>query len=176
MFQSKSVWFFALLASSANVSLAAISKDGICRANCTDDICTFTAKVNLYAGELGYFQFDECEGALSPTLGMEIGKTYNFIQADRTNYYFHPLGFAYFPDGDHAGADELEPGIVPPGSSSDCATNMTCPAPMYALLHPDAWRNRTSQLCEHVPRTKNTPQPRNNRSVPPCECATMPRS
>jgi hypothetical protein len=130
MFQSKSVWFFALLASSANVSLAAISEDGICRANCTDDVCTFTAKVNLYAGELGYFQFDECEGALSPTLGMEIGKTYNFIQADRTNY-FHPLGFAYFPDGDHAGADELEPGIVPPGSSSDCATNMTCPAPMY---------------------------------------------
>jgi hypothetical protein len=27
----------------------------------------------------------------------------------------------------------LEPGIVPPGSSSTCDKNMTCPAPMYYI-------------------------------------------
>ncbi len=43
----------------------------------------------------------------------------------------HPLGFAYYPDGAHADADELEPGIVPPGSSSTCDTTKTCPSPMY---------------------------------------------
>ena len=46
---------------------------------------------------------------------------------------YHPLGLAYFPDGAHADADELEPGIVPPGSSSTCDTDMTCPAPMYYM-------------------------------------------
>jgi hypothetical protein len=43
----------------------------------------------------------------------------------------HPLGFAYYPDGAHAGKDELEPSILPPGSSSLCDTELTCPAPMY---------------------------------------------
>jgi hypothetical protein len=51
-------------------------------------------------------------------------------QRDRTNWY-HPLGFAYFPDGAHDGKDELEPGIVPPGSASTCGEDMSCPAPMY---------------------------------------------
>jgi hypothetical protein len=45
----------------------------------------------------------------------------------------HPLGFAYFPDGAHDDKNELEPGIVPPGSSSTCDTDFTCPAPMYFL-------------------------------------------
>lgn len=44
---------------------------------------------------------------------------------------FHPLGFAYYPDGAHDNKDELEPGMVPPGSSSSCDENQTCPAPMY---------------------------------------------
>ena len=46
---------------------------------------------------------------------------------------YHPLGFAYFPDGAHADADELEPGIVPPGSSSACGADLSCPAPMYFI-------------------------------------------
>ena len=46
---------------------------------------------------------------------------------------YHPLGFAYYPDGAHADADELEPAVVPPGSSSTCDTDMTCPAPMYFI-------------------------------------------
>ena len=40
---------------------------------------------------------------------------------------------AYFPDGAHADADELEPVIAPPGSTSTCADSMTCPAPMYYI-------------------------------------------
>jgi hypothetical protein len=69
---------------------------------------------------------------VNPTLGLEIGVTHTFLQTHDHNYY-HPLGFAYFPDGDHAGLDELEPGIPPPDSDSDCAETMTCPAPMYFL-------------------------------------------
>mmetsp|Transcript_7741 Transcript_7741/g.22749 ORF Transcript_7741/g.22749 Transcript_7741/m.22749 type:complete len:451 (-) Transcript_7741:277-1629(-) len=129
----------ALLCSSGSggpgVAHAAVSEDGICRAVCStvdagNEECTFTAKVDLYASELGYYQFEECNGAINPTLGMEVGKTYRFVQADRSNYY-HPLGFAYFPDGAHADVDELEPGIIPPGSSSVCGDDMSCPAPMY---------------------------------------------
>jgi len=111
---------------------------GICYATCAVDevtgkeVCTFTTKVNLYAGELGYYQFEECGDATNPVLGLEVGKTYEFVQTDPSNYY-HPLGLAYFPDGAHADADELEPGIVPPGSSSTCDVDMSCPAPMYYM-------------------------------------------
>ena len=48
-------------------------------------------------------------------------------------FSYHPLGFAYYPDGALAGVDELEPGIVPPGSSSTCDGSMSCPAPMYFI-------------------------------------------
>eukprot|EP00551_Chaetoceros_affinis_P013895 CAMPEP_0203711904 /NCGR_PEP_ID=MMETSP0091-20130426/69760_1 /ASSEMBLY_ACC=CAM_ASM_001089 /TAXON_ID=426623 /ORGANISM="Chaetoceros affinis, Strain CCMP159" /LENGTH=303 /DNA_ID=CAMNT_0050589857 /DNA_START=244 /DNA_END=1156 /DNA_ORIENTATION=- len=65
-----------------------------------------------------------------PTLGIEKGVTYVFDQGDESNYY-HPLGLAYYPDGAHDDVDELEPVIVPPGSSSDCEADAMCPAPMY---------------------------------------------
>ncbi|KAI2490847.1 DUF305-containing protein [Fragilaria crotonensis] len=97
---------------------------------CISTTGTYTVRVNLYAGELGYFTFDECGDQINPTIGIEIGDTYTFEQFDRSNY-FHPLGFAYFADGDHAGLDELEPGIQPHGSDSSCAADLTCPAPMY---------------------------------------------
>lgn len=80
---------------------------------------------------LGYFEVQGCEG-VNPTLGMEIGVTHSFMQANYENYY-HPLGFAYFADGAHDDVDELEPGIPPPGSSSTCGDDMSCPAPMYFL-------------------------------------------
>ena len=69
---------------------------------------------------------------MNPTLGLEIGVTHTFLQFHDHNYY-HPLGFAYYPDGDHAGLDELEPSIPPPDSGRDCGETMTCPAPMYFL-------------------------------------------
>ena len=65
--------------------------DVICEATCTTDaateqeICRFTTKVNLFAGELGYYQFEECGDATNPTLGMEVGKTYEFVQKDPSN-------------------------------------------------------------------------------------------
>lgn len=58
-----------------------ISAEGIdCVATCADDICTYNAKVNLFAGELGYFTFEECGDVVNPTLGIELGKTYRFVQ------------------------------------------------------------------------------------------------
>jgi hypothetical protein len=62
---------------------------------------------------------------------MEIGQTYTFVQKDPTNYY-HPMGFAYFPDGAHAGVDELEPSITQTEGNT-CGETLTCPAPMYLL-------------------------------------------
>jgi hypothetical protein len=64
----------------------------------------------------------------NPTIGIEIGETYIFVQEDITNWY-HPMGFAYFPDGAHDDKDELEPGISKSGSS--CASTSTCPSPRY---------------------------------------------
>ena len=67
---------------------------------------------------------------MNPTLGLEIGVTHTFLQSQYKNY-FHPLGFAYFADGAHDDVDELEPGIPPPDSNSDCDESLSCPAPMY---------------------------------------------
>lgn len=93
-------------------------------------VCSFSMKINLYAGELGYYTVEECGDMISPTLGIEKDVTYIFSQEDETNYY-HPLGLAYYPDGAHDDVDELEPGITPPGSTSTCAVDNLCPAPMY---------------------------------------------
>lgn len=130
---------FAIKLLSVIGALSVVSGEGdLCYASCaTDDatgeeVCKFTAKVDMHAGELGYYTFEECGDRSNPTLGLEVGKTYQFIQKDRSNYY-HPLGMAYYPDGAHADADELEPGIAPPGSMSTCAFDMTCPAPMYYI-------------------------------------------
>ncbi len=69
---------------------------------------------------------------MNPTLGVEIGVTHTFLQTQYENY-FHPLGLAYFADGAHNATAELEPGVPPPDSGSDCAGTMSCPAPMYFL-------------------------------------------
>jgi hypothetical protein len=68
---------------------------------------------------------------VNPTIVLELGKTYTFIQRHRSNYY-HPMGFAYFPDGAHDDKEELEPGVGL-GHDPSCATDKTCPAPMYFL-------------------------------------------
>ena len=65
---------------------------------------------------------------VSPTIGMEIGETYSFVQEDVSNW-MHPLGFAYFPDGAHDDKDELEPGITQ--TMSNCTEDLSCPAPLY---------------------------------------------
>ena len=77
---------------SSNPSEKALTETGgICLANCVVDevtakeVCTFTTKVDLYAGELGYYQFEECGDATNPVLGLEVGKTYEFVQSDPSN-------------------------------------------------------------------------------------------
>mmetsp|Transcript_418 Transcript_418/g.691 ORF Transcript_418/g.691 Transcript_418/m.691 type:complete len:422 (+) Transcript_418:55-1320(+) len=118
-------FFFALMIS---IALSALADE---TPPCNPESRTFTTKIDLFASELGYYMFEECGDAVNPTLGMEVGETYTFVQKDPTNFY-HPLGFAYFPDGAHADKDELEPGITQtPGN--DCAATLTCPAPMYML-------------------------------------------
>lgn len=96
--------------SGSGVTLESFVTEGGCSASCDDTtgICTYTALVDLYASEFGYYHFAECPDAgTMPSLALELGKTYRFIQTDVTNY-FHPLGFAYAPDGALAGADELD--------------------------------------------------------------------
>ena len=76
---NRSIAFLSLL---VKLCHAAIGSDGVCRASCgnNDDICVFHVKLNLFASELGHFQFEECGDVDSPTLGIEYGKTYYFIQ------------------------------------------------------------------------------------------------
>jgi len=107
--------------------------DDLCEADCTSGTCTFTFKVNTYAGELGYYEVAECPTlGTNPTLAIEKNKNYLFDQGDISNY-MHPLGLAYYTDGAHTGVDELEPGIAPYGTENTCADNdaNACPAPMY---------------------------------------------
>ena len=67
---------------------------------------------------------------INPTIGMEVGQVYEFVQQDVSNYY-HPLGFAYLADGAHVPVNELEPTVSE--GTSGCDSNATCPAPMYFL-------------------------------------------
>jgi len=46
---------------------------------------------------------------------------------------YHLIGFAYEADGAHVNVDELEPGIVPPGTSLTCDTDNSCPSPYYYM-------------------------------------------
>jgi len=128
-FQTISILLTTLL----NAQTASADGD-LCHGACStaggEKSCVFTASLNLSAGELGYYVFEECGSEANPTLGVEKGVTYRFVQSDESNYY-HPLGLAYYPDGAHDDVDELEPGIAPPGSTSDCADSNMCPAPMY---------------------------------------------
>jgi hypothetical protein len=81
-----------------------------CNAPCDDvtGICTYTVRVDLHASEFGMYNFVECPDAGNmPDIGMEVGRTYRFVQADITNY-FHPLGFAYGSDGALSGNREIE--------------------------------------------------------------------
>ncbi|CAJ1397320.1 unnamed protein product [Effrenium voratum] len=69
---------------------------------CSSSANRLCMKVNLYAGETGYFEFAGYTGP-SPDLEVRIGQTYVFDQTDGSNWY-HAVGFAYYPDGAH-GAD-----------------------------------------------------------------------
>ena len=59
---------------------------------CTSANNVFTSRINLFAGELGYYVFEECGlDVLNPTIAMEVGETYTFVQEHRTNYFHRKL-------------------------------------------------------------------------------------
>lgn len=63
---------------------------------CVSESKTFTTSVNMYGGELGYYVIEECGmDILNPTIAMEVGGTYTFIQKDRTNYYHRTFFFPH---------------------------------------------------------------------------------
>ena len=81
---------------------------GSASAACTPSATNFCMKLNVFAGESGYYVFDS-NAQSSPDLTVKIGETYTFDQSDASNWY-HPVGFAYEPDGAHGatwGGDEL---------------------------------------------------------------------
>jgi len=77
---------------------------------CTPSDTNLCMMVNLYAGESGYYKISGKTG-VAPSINVQIGKTYTFNQWDATNW-FHPVGFAYHPDGAHGetwgGAERAE--------------------------------------------------------------------
>jgi len=109
---------------------------------CTSANNVFTTIVNqVNSGETGYYRFEECGDINNPTIGLIKGEKYEFIQKDASNWY-HPMGFAWYVDGAHVDADELEPTIAPPNAPSgySCVSTwagappyLDCPAPRYQL-------------------------------------------
>ena len=65
-----------------NVAVGTTTPEQLCLAGPGN---TFTVKVDLFASEYGYFQIQECGDVLNPTLGVEIGQTYQFVQNDISN-------------------------------------------------------------------------------------------
>eukprot|EP00804_Cyclotella_cryptica_P003111 CCRYP_006098-RA/>CCRYP_006098-RA protein AED:0.03 eAED:0.03 QI:72/1/1/1/0.5/0.66/3/228/934 len=105
----------------------------LCYASCSGDVCTYNVHVDLYASEFGAITFEECEDVGPfPTITMEVGKTYRFVQKDRTNYV-HPIGFGYHPDSPHQGLPEIDSSNPPPGTDGSCAKDRSCPSVDYFL-------------------------------------------
>jgi plastocyanin len=66
---------------------------------CTPSETNICMSMNLFASETGYYEFKGHTGP-SPEIEVKIGQTIVFDQTDPTNWY-HPVGFAYEPDGAH---------------------------------------------------------------------------
>jgi hypothetical protein len=77
-----------LLGLTASAIVKTTEAGPLCLADCvksgdehaSSKTCTFDVKVNLFAGELGYFQIEQCGDQLNPTIGIEKGVTYIFSQ------------------------------------------------------------------------------------------------
>jgi hypothetical protein len=80
---------FALLLGGACLAHPETGVD--CVAPCDGDVCTYNVRVDLFASELGYFTFDECDDITNPTIGMQVGKTYKFVQVSADVLETSPL-------------------------------------------------------------------------------------
>jgi len=76
---------------------------------CVSSEFNLCMKNNIYHSESGLYEIDGFEGP-SPDIHVKVGETYTFDQSDPSNWY-HPVGFAYYPDGAHGetwGGDERD--------------------------------------------------------------------
>jgi plastocyanin len=112
-------------------------------ADCTPSATNICMSVNVFTGETGYYELEGHDGP-SPEITVKIGETITFDQSDPSNWY-HPVGFAYKPDGAHGatwggeelpeveGAGELQYKID--GANPDCAdagdTGLDCYEPEF---------------------------------------------
>lgn len=98
MIIARNVLSFAMLAASASAACVP-SETNVCMS------------IDFYASETGLYNLDRGDSSTdgpSPDLTVKIGQTITFDQTDVSNWY-HPVGFAYAPDGAHGddwGADE----------------------------------------------------------------------
>ena len=109
---------------------------GSCDTSGPEEICTFKFSIDIFAGNTGYYRVEGCE-EIQPTLGMRANVTYIFDQTNETNW-FHPLGFAYGPDGVYRDNPELEKGEKGPLSTVVCdadsgTSDPFCDFPQYKL-------------------------------------------
>ena len=100
----------------AQLSMLAAVSGQMCTSSGSNHFCM---SVNPHQGEVGYYNFAHIAAtgqwthARSPDIEVRIGQTYVFDQRDASNWY-HPVGFAYYPDGAHgatwggAERDEVE--------------------------------------------------------------------
>jgi hypothetical protein len=64
-----------------------------CSATCGEDgTCTYTVKVDLFASELGYYKFEECGDIVNPTIAIEVGKVYRFVQVSDNDASYSMVG------------------------------------------------------------------------------------
>jgi hypothetical protein len=110
--------------------------------------------LDVFASETGYYTFAGQSGS-SPDIHVTIGETYIFDQSDPTNWY-HPVGFAYEPDGAHGstwGGDELDEVegagellYKIDGAATSCpdagATGLDCYEPEFFYPRAD-WKEKT---------------------------------
>eukprot|EP00511_Aplanochytrium_stocchinoi_P002582 CAMPEP_0204829514 /NCGR_PEP_ID=MMETSP1346-20131115/7744_1 /ASSEMBLY_ACC=CAM_ASM_000771 /TAXON_ID=215587 /ORGANISM="Aplanochytrium stocchinoi, Strain GSBS06" /LENGTH=445 /DNA_ID=CAMNT_0051959391 /DNA_START=35 /DNA_END=1372 /DNA_ORIENTATION=- len=115
----------------------ALPDSELCLGECvgigTEEVCTFKFKINIFAGDTGYYEVEGCNG-IQPTLGMRGNVSYVFDQTDITNW-FHPLGFSYGPDGVYRENLELEKFVSAPSPAqpegSECNETLPCEYPQY---------------------------------------------
>ena len=96
------VLLFAILGQQAAPILAEDS-------TCVPSTTNFCMSLDMFASETGYYNVANHTGS-SPTITATIGQTYTFDQSHPSNWY-HPVGFAYEPDGAHGstwGGAELD--------------------------------------------------------------------
>ena len=97
--------------------------------------------LDMFASETGYYNIANHTGS-SPDIHVTIGQTYTFDQSHPSNWY-HPVGFAYEPDGAHgstwggAELDEVEgPGELLykiDGADTTCANASNAGLDCYEL-------------------------------------------